>query len=442
MTPTPSSYGDSDVFARRREAVFDALGDAVMVLPSAPIQRSSRDNERPYVPDRELWYLTGLVEPGTIGVLIGGDERRLIVFARPRDETAELWAGQRIGPEGAAAASGADEAHPIETFTEKFAEVVGASSRIYYRLGRRGVVQGAVLDALEQGRARGQRTGSGVRGVVDPGEILDELRLRKDASEVEAIREACRVTEIGHAAGARLLGPGVGEWEIEAAINAAFRSEGGSGVGFETIVGSGSNGCVLHYVDNSSRVEADSLVLIDAGAAVRLYNGDVTRTWPASGRFTSEQRAVYTVVDEARQAAIEEVRPGVAIGAVHEVASSVLAQGLIELGVLDGPLGDVLESAGHRAFFPHQTSHWLGLDVHDPGDYAKDGVSRTLEPGMVFTIEPGLYFGPAAVAAGGGRYEGIGVRIEDDVCVTEEGVEVLTPAIPTDADEVEAFLAG
>lgn len=411
-----------------------------MVLPAAPIQLSSRDSERPYVPDRELWYAAGLVEPETVAVLVGGDESRLVVFARPRDPVAELWSGPRLGPEGAGERSGADEVYPIGEFTERLPDLIGRGDSVHYRIGRSDDVERTVFGAARRGRARGQRTGGGPRAIVDPGEILDELRLRKSAAEIDAIRHACRITVEGHKSGAAAIAPEVGEWEVEAAVDGAFRAAGAGGPGFETIVGSGPNGCVLHYVANGDRIGSDALVLVDAGAEVGFYNGDVTRTWPASGRFTPAQRAVYEIVEEARRAAIAEAKPGVTIGRVHETASTVIAQGLIDLGVLEGSLSDVLEEARHRAFFPHQTSHWLGLDVHDPGDYARDGASRTLEEGMVFTVEPGIYFGPGALEEGGDDFAGIGVRIEDDVVITRDGAEVLTAGLPTAADDVEAFL--
>lgn len=440
MNPRSIEGPGQETLASRRDHVLATLGDDVMVLPAAAVRHGSRDTELPYAPDRELWYLTGLAEPDTVAVLVGGDEPRTVVFTRPRDPTAELWAGPRLGPEGAGARSGADEAYSLDDFDDVFPGLMAGRDRIHYRLGRDGRIERAVLEALAVGRARGPRTGTGPRGILDPGGILDDMRLRKDAGELTAIREACRVTLIGHEAGSKAVRVGAGEWEIEAAVNGAFRSAGAAGPGFGTIVGSGANACVLHYVANKEQVPEGALVLVDAGADVGLYNGDVTRTWPASGRFSAEQRAVYEVVDAARATAIDTAGPGVTIAAVHEAATAVLVEGLLDLEVLDGSLDDCLESGAHRAFFPHQTSHWLGMDVHDPGDYARDGQSITLEPGMVFTVEPGLYFGQGAVERGGHRFAGIGVRIEDDVAITEDGREVLTADLPTGATEVEEYL--
>lgn len=440
MTPSRPTSVPLEAFARRRRDVAARLGDGVLVLPASAVQHTSRDTERPYVPDRELYYLTGLVEPDSVAVLFGGDEPRLVVFVRERDPDAELWAGPRLGLDGAKALTGADECHPIGALEQELPGLLQRGDRIHYRLGRGGRTEPLVLAALAQARARGSRRGDGPRGVVDPGQSIDDARLVKDEHEVELIRRACAITVEGHRRAAAEIVPGVGEWGLQAAIDGSFRAGGARGPGFETIVGSGANACVLHYVTNRDRAPADAVVLIDAGAEYELYHGDVTRTWPASGRFTATQRSVYDIVDAARAAAIGAVRPGATIGEVHDVATRVLVDGLIDLGVLEGDAASLIEQDAHKTFYPHQTSHWLGLDVHDPGDYSRGGVSRRLEPGMVFTVEPGLYFRPALCEGRAEQYSGIGVRIEDDVLVTEQGCEVLTSALPTSADDVEGLV--
>jgi Xaa-Pro aminopeptidase len=275
---------------------------------------------------------------------------------------------------------------------------------------------------------------------VDPGEALDDLRLVKDAYELETLRRAAEITVAGHLAAAAAIARGAGEWVVEAALDGAFRAAGGAGPGFETIVGSGKNACVLHYVANREAMRRDSSVLIDAGAEYGLYHGDVTRTYPVGGSFTGPHRDVYRVVEEARAAAVAVVRPGASISDVHDAATRVLVEGLIALGVVGGGVDEVLEREGHKPFYPHKTSHWIGLDVHDPGDYERGGVPRVLAPGMVFTVEPGLYFRRDQEGSGG--FAGIGVRIEDDVLVTAEGCEVLTGALPTALEEVEALVGG
>jgi Xaa-Pro aminopeptidase len=428
------------VFAARRAEACRRLGRSVLVLPAAPPLYRSRDTEVRYRPDSELYYLTGVTEPGAVAVLLG-DEARFILFVRGRDPEAELWAGPRLGPEGAAERYGADETLPLSKLDERLPELLHVGSRIHYRPGRGDHLERLVFGALATARRRGVRQGTGPRGVEDPGEILDDMRVIKDAHEIERIREAVRLTELGHRAGLAAARPGVGEWEVEAAVEHAFRAAGGAGPGFETIVGSGPNACVLHYVDNGRRIEAGDLVLVDAGAEAGLYNGDVTRTIPASGRFTEPQREIYDLVEGARAAAVNATRPGATVADVHDAAVKVLSEGMVRLGLLEAGAGGAVEQGAHQRYFPHRTSHWLGLDVHDPGDYALRGRPRVLEPGMLITVEPGLYI-PAGAAGAAARWAGIGVRIEDDVLVTRDGRENLTATLPTAASEVEAMVGG
>jgi Xaa-Pro aminopeptidase len=409
-----------------------------MVLPAAPVQYSSRDGERPYHPDRELYYVTGATEPGAVAVLSGGEETRLTLFVRDRDAEAELWSGVRLGINGANERFRPDECLSVSELPAKLPDLLAGGDKIYFRLGRGDAVERLVLDALARARHKGPRTGTGPRALVDPGEILDDLRLRKDAYELEMIREACTITLEGHRAAAGALRRGVGEWAIEAAMDGAFRARGSTGAAFETIVGSGKNACVLHYVTTRAVIRDDALVLVDAGAEYGLYSGDVTRTYPSGGRFTGPQRDIYEAVEGARRAAVAAVAPGASIADVHDAASRVLVDALIALGVMSGDTAEIIASGRQKPYFPHQTSHWLGLDVHDPGDYVRSGESRILEPGMVLTVEPGLYFGPGVEESGG--FGGIGVRIEDDVLVTSDGNEVLTAALPTALDEVEALV--
>lgn len=429
----------AQLFARRRAAVLHALDGGVMVLPAASPRFRSRDTEYRYRPDSELYYLSGATEPGTVAVLTGGDDPRFVLFVHDRDSEAELWAGPRLGPDAAEERFGADAAYSLTELETRLPAFLKGGDRIHFRLGGSGQIHRLVLAALEQARARGARKGSGPRGVLDPGEILDPLRILKDEHEIERIRAACSVSEAGHRAAMAAVAPGVGEWVVEAEVNAAFRRAGAAGPGFDTIVGSGANGCVLHYAANGGTMREGDLVLVDAGAEVDLYNGDITRTMPASGRFTPQQRAVYDVVEAARTAAIAVVRPGVPMSDVHDAAVSVLIEGLLSMGVIRGDAEEARAGAAQRSFFPHQTSHWLGLDVHDPGDYAKAGVSRLLEPGMVFTVEPGLYFSGEGEDAS--AFQGIGVRIEDDVLVTEDGHENLTDHLPTSAEDMERLVA-
>jgi Xaa-Pro aminopeptidase len=271
---------------------------------------------------------------------------------------------------------------------------------------------------------------------VDPGEILDELRLRKDPLEIDAMRRAAAISIAGFERGLARVRPGQGEWEIEAEVEGEFRRRGALGPSFGTIVGSGANACVLHYTENDRRMEAGDLVLLDAGAEWRMYSGDITRTVPVSGRFSPRQREIYEVVESARRTAVDAIAPGLRTDELHLTAVGAIVRGLLDLGVLSGSYDEVVEGKKYERYFPHRTSHWLGLNTHDPGDYARNGMARPLEPGMVLTVEPGLYFPPEADSP----YAGIGIRIEDDVLVTSEGGENLTTALPTDPEAVESLV--
>lgn len=434
----PSEGIPSAVFAARRQAALGALGRGVMVLPAAPVQRRSRDTELPYRPDSELFWLTGATEPGTVAVLVGGDEPRFILFVREKDPDVELWSGPSMGPDEAGERLGAAETYPLSELELRLGGLMRAGDRIHVRLGCHALTDRLVVEALADARARGARKGTGPRGVVDPGEILDELRLVKDAHEIERLRAAAALTVEGHRAGLAALRPGAGEWEVQAAVEEVFRRGGATGPGFGTIVGSGANACVLHYVDNRRVIEPGDAVLVDAGAELRLYQGDMTRTWPAGGAFSGSQRALYEVVEAAHDAAVAQVAPGTTVAQVHAAATRAIVEGLVALGVLSGALDDLMAQEAHRGLFPHQTSHWLGLDVHDPGDYVRAGVPRALAPGMVLTVEPGVYV-PATEEGAASRFAGVGIRIEDDLLVTPEGHENLTAALPTRVDEVEAL---
>jgi len=432
------------LFALRRSRALTALGRDALVLPAAPVLHRGGDSELPYRPDSDLFYLTGFREPEAILVLRGDLEGgRTVLFVRPRDPTLEQWTGPRMGPDLARELLGISEVRRLEDFESALPALLQGVPRIHYRLGSSARVEAGVMEAMRWGRTRGMRTGSGPRGIQDPGEILHELRLRKDPEEIEAMRQAVQATVAGFQSALAGLAPGVGEWDLEAWLVAGFRRGGGTAPAFSPIVASGPNGCILHSIENQRRVREGDLVLIDAGAEVRMYAADITRTVPASGHFTPPQREVYLWVEEARARAVAAVAPGVPFDRLHRVAVETLAEGLIAMGVLSGSVEGVVETGAYRRYYPHQTSHWLGLDTHDPADYAVEGRSRTLEPGMVLTIEPGLYFPPPGFLGDGGSeapavaaFHGIGIRIEDDVRVTSDGFEVLTAALPTDPDRI------
>jgi Xaa-Pro aminopeptidase len=415
------------------------LGGGVMVLPAAPILKRSRDTEIRYRPDSELFYLTGAVDSGVVAVLGDTDETPFILFVPERDPAVELWSGPRLGPEEAKEILGADACFPLHSLEDRLPSILQRHNRVLFRLGSDSRVEGLVQEGLRWARGPGSRKGEGIRAVVDPGNILDGLRLVKEPEEIEQIRRATSLTASAFRETLGRAGPGMGEWEVEAMLDSAFRKAGASGPAFPTIVGSGPNACVLHYVENQAVIGPDDMVLLDGGAELGLYAGDVTRTFPANSRFTPAQRDIYDLVLRAHSRAVGMVRPGATIAGMHEAAQRELTRGLVELGVLEGELDELMVAGGAKSFFPHQTSHWLGLDVHDVGDYAVSGDPRVLEAGMVLTIEPGLYF-PVNPDSPTHPFHGLGVRIEDDILVTEGGSENLTGSLPVAAEDVEALV--
>ncbi len=433
-----------EAFSARRERALAELEGSALVLPAAPLPLKSRDTERRYRADSELFYLTGVAEPGALAVLRpGGDNGDFVLFVRPRDEEAERWSGVRLGAEGAREVFSPDQVYDIDEMEKRLPHLLEGADKVYFRLGTDSRAQTLVLEALATARRRGARKGLGPRSIVDPGEILDPMRLVKDSEELDRMRLAASVTAEAHRDLASMIRPGVGEWEIEAALDAGFRRRGAWGPAYPTIVGSGPNACVLHYVSNDRRLAEGDLVLVDAGAEVDLYAADITRTVPTSGRFSAAQRSIYEVVLRANRRAIQSVFPGTTVAQIHREARDELIDGLLELDILEGDRGAVVEDESYKRFFPHQTSHWLGLDVHDVGDFASRGESRVLEPGMVLTIEPGLYFPSGSESSQGpADFLDIGVRIEDDVLVTADGHEVLTGAMPVEVDEIEDLLGG
>lgn len=439
----PAENGDR--FRRRRERLLEEIGGGVALIAARPPIHKSRDTDLRYRPDSDLFYLTGFGEAAAVAVLTPHDpEHRFTLFVRPRDPEREAWDGPRAGVDGAKERFGADAAYPVAELEERLTELLRPADAVWYALGSRADLDSTVLDHVRRFRMGRARTGRGPLDVRDPARPLERMRLVKDEHELERMREAARVSAAGHRAAMRACRPGMGEWELEAEVDAVFRRLGGSGSAYETIVGSGPNATTLHHVSNDRRIRDGDLVLIDAGAEVGMYAGDITRTFPANGRFTAPQRRVYDIVLRALDAAVEAVRSGAPIGGVHDAAVRVLTQGMVELGLLEageGGIDALIEEGAHRRFYLHQTSHWLGLDVHDAGPYAEpDGASLTLQPGMVLTVEPGLYV-PAGAEDVPEELRGIGVRIEDDVAVTEEGCENLTrPHVPVDPEAVERLV--
>ncbi len=428
-----------DSFRARRNKLLEAMGPgSVAILRTAPVRPRSNDTDFKFRPDSNFFYLTGWPEPEAVAVLRPPPaEEPFLLFVLPRDREKETWTGRRIGPEGARSRFGADAAFPLAELDERIVPILGAAERLFYRMGKDERFDARVLGWIEKLRGQARLGVSAPSQILDPGATVHEHRLRKSAEELEALRRAAEITGEAHRAAMRSARPGAFEYELEAEVDYVFRKRGGFGPGYATIVASGPNATILHHTSNDRRLEKGDLLLLDAGCEFDLYTADVTRTFPVSGRFTEDQRAIYEAVLEAQLAAIECVRPGARFQDAHDEATRVLVRHLLALGILAGDASAVLEKGDHKRFFMHRTSHWLGMDVHDCGSYFTGSESRTLEPGMVLTVEPGLYFAEDDEQVDP-RWRGIGVRIEDDVHVTESGREVLTDHIPKSPGDVEA----
>jgi Xaa-Pro aminopeptidase len=428
------------MFEERRKRVRDAIGpDAIAIFRGARMVQRSRDTEYPFRQDSDFWYLTGFDHPNATALLRtdGGPEYSL--FVEPRNPELETWTGHRPGVEGAREDYGADEAYPEAEFLNQLPDIVRRSKRIYHVLGHASEIDRAITNTLEGMRLRSRNVGSPADAIVDPRSIVHEMRLYKEPAELDIMRRASAISREAHEAGARLAQGGTYEYEVEAAIEYTFRRLGARGPAYTTIVGGGNNATVLHYVTNSEKLQDHEMMLVDAGCELEGYASDVTRTYPIGGSFSAAGRAIYDVVLAAQRAGIEQCAPGKTLADVHAASVRTIVEGLVDLKLLSGEVDDVIEKEAYRRFYMHKTSHWLGLDVHDVGNYGMEGNHRPLEPGMVFTVEPGIYLA-ADDEDTHAEFRGIGVRIEDDIAITEDGCENLTEAIATDPEDVEALV--
>jgi Xaa-Pro aminopeptidase len=417
-----------ELFLARRARFQAQLGEGVAILAGAKEERGR------FRQDPDLHYLTGFEEPDAVAVLTA---RRFLLFVRPRDRQVEIWTGRRAGTDGAVEDFGADEAFPLGELAERLPKLLEDVTRVWYRYG--GPLDETLQTALAAVR---QRERFGVRTpseFVDPYPLLHESRLYKDEEELAVMREGAAITGHAHRAAARICQPGRFEYELEAELFREFRSRGGSGTAYASIVGGGENATVLHYVTNDAELGPGALCLIDAGVEYLGYASDVTRTYPVGGRFEGAARDVYLAVLRAQELAIDAARPGVTLDEIHAIALRSLVESLVGLGALEGEVDALIEGEAYRPFYMHRTSHFLGMDVHDVGAYHVDGKPRRLEPGMCFTVEPGLYFS-AEEEGTPESLRSIGARIEDDVAITDDGHEILTESIPKRADDVEAWM--
>jgi Xaa-Pro aminopeptidase len=427
-------------YSARRRALLETIGDSVAVIPTAPEHVRNRDSFYPYRFDSYFWYLSGFPEPEAALVLIGGDKPRSLLFCREKNEERETWEGFRYGPDAAREVFGFDEAYPFGDLERRLSESIAGHSALWYALGHDAGWDGRIVAALNALRTR---TRAGVRApdeIRDPRVPLDRMRLVKDAHELDLMRRAAAIASTGHRAAMRACRPGLAEYELEAELSHVFRKRGANGHAFPPIVAGGANACVLHYVGNDRPLADGSLVLIDAGCELGGYAADITRSFPVNGRFSGSQRDIYQIVLAAQAAAVAAIRPGAPFIAYHDAALRVLVQGLADLGLLSGDIDGLIESEAYKPFYMHRTGHWLGLDVHDAGDYKSGDDWVALVPGMTLTVEPGLYLRPGPDVPE--HLRGIGVRIEDDVIVTVDGAEVYTGAPRTIAEIEDAMRRG
>ena len=427
---------------QNRKAFIEKMGHGgVAIFASRPPAVWNHDTEYVYRPDPNFYYLTGFEEPESICVIAPDHPKhQYILFVRPKDKQAEIWNGKRVGVKDARRRYGADKAYSIEKFGEKIGKYLEGAERLYYTLGSNQDVDSEIL-SLFTGSVRSRiRSGQGLDTLVDPSPILSEMRLIKNETELQRIQTATEITVAGHVAAMKAVKPGIYEYDLEALVESTFRMNGANGPAFPTIVASGANATILHYTTNDCKIEDESLVLIDAGAEYGRYSGDVTRTFPANGTFTKPQREIYQLVLDAHYAIIDSIRPGVSIDEPHQKSIELLTESMLSLGLLKGKRKKLIKKEKYREFYMYRIGHMLGLDVHDVNCvHDANGDFKTFQPGMVITIEPGLYVADDTEDVPP-EYLGIGVRIEDDILVTETGYEVLTDGVPKEIDEVEELV--
>lgn len=429
-------------YARRRKRLMDMMNEgAIAILPTAPARLRNRDVEYPFRPDSDFYYLTGFPEPEAVAVLIPDrPQGEFILFCRERDPKMEQWNGWRAGLEGACERYGADDAFPVEDLDDILPGLLENRERVFYTMGADPAFDQRVVKWLNRVRERVRAGVTAPAEFVSLQHLLHEMRLYKSPAEVRTMRKAARISAAAHQRAMRACRPGMTEYQLEAELLYEFMQLGARSPAYPSIVGGGANGCILHYTENNAELQDGDLVLIDAGAEVDCYASDITRTFPVNGTYSKVQRAVYEVVLAAQEAAIGQVKPGNHWNDPHEAAVRALTAGLVELGILKGRVSDLVRKEAYRDYYMHRTGHWLGMDVHDVGDYKVESEWRLLEPGMVMTIEPGLYLS-AGIKGLAKRWWNIGIRIEDDVLVTGKGHEVLTAAAPKSIAAIESLMA-
>lgn len=427
-------------FARRRQALMTQMEpNSIAILPSATQKIRNRDADYAFRQDSDFFYLSGFPEPESVLVLLPGREHgETILFCREKDREREIWDGHRAGQEGACKDYAADDAFPINDIDDILPGLIEGRERVYYSMGKDQHFDQQVMGWVNAIRAKVRS------GATPPGEFLNldhllhDLRLYKSAAEIKIMRKAAEISAEAHSQAMRVCQPDMMEYELEAEFLHQFMKNGSRAPAYNSIVGGGKNACILHYVENNQKLKNGDLVLIDAGCELQHYASDITRTFPVNGKFSDEQKAIYQIVLDAQLAAIEEVKTGNHWNAPHEVSVKVITEGLVKVGLLKGDVDELIEQEAYRDFYMHKIGHWLGMDVHDVGDYKIEGQWRVLEPGMIMTVEPGIYIAPDNTNVPK-KWRGIGIRIEDDVLVTKTGYDILSKDVPKTVKEVEAM---
>ncbi len=428
-------------FAKRRKNLMRMIGnDAIAIVPASTVKVRNRDVEFDYRQDSDFMYLTGFLEPEAVAVLVPGrSQAQFILFCRERDMEMETWNGRRAGQQGAIDLYGADDAFPIGDIDEILPGILEQRERVFYTMGVNAEFDHQVIGWVNQIREKGRGGSHTPHEFIALEHLLHELRLFKSGVEIRNMKKAAKAAVAGHQRALKCCQPGMYEYQVEAELLYEFK-KAGCDTAYPSIVGGGENGCILHYTDNKDVLNDGDLLLIDAGAEYQGYASDITRTFPVNGVFSEPQLELYNLVLDAQLAAIDSVQPGNHWNDPHQAAVKVLTRGMVKLGLLKGRPAQLIKDGEYRRFYMHRTGHWLGLDVHDVGDYKIEEQWRLFEPGMVLTVEPGIYI-PAKSRGVPKRYWNTGIRIEDDVRVTRNGNEVLTQALVKEADAIEAFMA-
>jgi Xaa-Pro aminopeptidase len=413
---------------------------SVAIIPAAREATRSNDTQYRFRQDSDFYYLTGFEEPEAIAVIAPGREQKYTLFVRPRDPEQEIWVGRRAGVEGAKSEFGADESFPVAEFDEKLHDILDGAGNLYYRLGVNPELDNRIIRKIADMRALNRKPIHPPRTIIDPATIVHEMRVLKSPEEIELMQKAADIAAEAHVEAMKAVRPGMKEYEVEALIEQIFRRQGAAGPSYTSIIGAGPNATVLHYINNDGELRDGELLLIDAGAEYKGYASDITRTFPINGRYTEGQREIYDLVLETQTSCVEMVRPGTTHDELKQHSVEMLTEGMVRLGLLKGKPADLIKEEKYKQFYMHGLGHLLGIDVHDVGIYYYDKQSRALEPGVVMTVEPGIYVAPDTKDVPE-KYLGIGVRIEDDVLCTSNGPRVLTTKVPKDADEIEALMA-